>query len=291
MAAFAFVPTIYSRVYQEYLENNLVANAICNTTYEGEIAYGNRVQVWVPGTVPNYAYTVNVGNGQTATIPDDTEEYLDINLVREMKFTVDTLNKRQGRLDPTGAYQQSGLYGLANYIDSAVLAQYANVHVNNVVYPTVAVTSATIEALFAKASQILSERNAPNKDGRFCVVSPRVKELINSSVSGRSTPLGDVALANGYVGNYRGFKIYESNNVVATTGAGTGSSTGSKVVHKCLFGVPAGISMVQQIPVDGVTTFDPTPIHGVGIKALWLGGIKTWRSGILNGVINAWWDS
>lgn len=291
MTAFAFKPTLYSRIYQETLENQLVGMKICNTTYEGEMAYGNRVQVWVPGPVPNYPYTVNVGNGQNSTVPDDTEEYLDINVAREFKFTVDVLNQTQGRLDPTGAYQQNGIYGLANHLDAAVLAQYANVHANNVVYPAAAVTSATIEALFATAAQKMSERNAPTINGWYCVVSPRVKQLINSAVSGRGTMLADVAMANGYVGSFRGFAIYESNNVVVTKGAGTGAGTGSKVVHKCLFGCPAGMSLVQQIPVASIKQFDPTPINGIGIKGLLLYGLKMWRSGILNGVINVWFEA
>jgi hypothetical protein len=141
----------------------------------------------------------------------------------------------------------------------------------------------------------MSERNAPTDRGWYCVVSPRVKQEINSCISARSggSQLADIAMQNGYVGNFRGFKIYESNNVVSTKGAGTSglaaSTTGAKYVHKCLFGCPAGISLVQQIPVASVTTFDPTPINGIGIKGLLLYGLKMWRSGVLNGVINTYW--
>jgi len=271
----------------------LVGTQVCNTDFEGEMAYGKRVQVWVPGTVTNYAYTVNVGNGQDAEVPTDTEEYLDINVAREFKFTVDVLNMVQGRLDPTGAYQRAGIYGLANHLDAAVLAQYTNVHADNVVYPAAAVTSATIEGLFAQAARIMAQRNAPTDRGWYCVVSPRVKQEINSCVSARGgTQLSDIAMSNGYVGTFRGFKIYESNNVVSTRGAGTSglpAGTSGQYVHKCLFGCPAGMSLVQQIPVASVTTFDPTPINGIGIKGLLLYGLKMWRSGILNGVINTWW--
>jgi hypothetical protein len=113
-------------------------------------------------------------------------------------------------------------------------------------------------------------------------------------VAGKGTPLADMALPNGYVGMFRGFQIYESNNVVSTRGAGTSglpAGTSGKYVHKCLFGCPAGMSLVQQIPVGSVKMFDPTPINGIGIKGLLLYGLKMWRSGALNGVINTWWDA
>lgn len=291
MAAYAFLPELWSKEVSFRLKNLLVGEQICNTQYQGEIAaMGDRVNVWTPGAVTALTYTKNTGFSASIETTDDTEEYIDITSTAGFHFYVDAINKVQGAIDPLGPYLQEAAYTVANTIDAAIMAQYANVHANNIAYPAAAISGSTIYDVCNELHRRLSDSKAPLND-RFLVVSPRVMEAMNASISTRTTALGDQAVANGYVGDFAGFKIYLSHNVVATTGAGTGSGTGSNVVHKCLAGVLSGISLAYSIKPNMIVAYTPEAKMGTAVKGLALYGIKMWKAGALNGVLNAWWAS
>ncbi len=291
MAYFDFIPEIWSAQIQESLKKEMPEEQICNTAFQGELAnMGDTVHVYAPGAVSVVNYTKNAGYSSALEIPTDTEDTMTVSTAKGFRFYVDTLNKVQGALDPEGPYLKEAVYAIKDAISQAIAAQYLNVYASNVQYPSAALTASNVWDQCNALHYKLNLTKVP-REGRFLVVSPRVEQIMNEYLEGRSTPLGDNSAINQYRGRFCGFDIYYSHNVVATTGAGTGSGTGSKVVHKCLAGVRDGISLVYQIPPTSIKTYEPEGYNGVAVKGLVLYGIKMWRSGHLNGILNAWWDS
>ncbi|HSW63876.1 MAG TPA: hypothetical protein VLH56_11315 [Dissulfurispiraceae bacterium] len=289
MAAFNFIPEIWSRQIHETLKKEMPEENFVNTKFQGEINnIGDRVHVWTPGAVTIVNYTKNTGYAGSLEVPQPTEEYMDITTAKGFRFYVDSIDKVQGALDPEGPFLQEATYGIMDTLSQAIAAQHVNVHANNVVYPAAVVTAATIWDLLNEAHYKLDVQKAP-KTGRWFQASNYIYKLIREAIGDRATPLGDTAIIGGPVAKFCNFDIYTSANVVAVENAGTSGGTGDKAVERCMFGVRDGISLAYSIPPTSLHYYNPEAANGIAVKGLVLYGIKMWRGGALNGVLNAYY--
>jgi len=292
MAAYAFNPTLWSKIFMSGLKKDLVAEAITNKNFYGTPVPGAALQLWNPGTVSVGTYTksTDVTNPLLET-PTDTEDTLNIDQNKYFSFYVDDLDKAQGGIDPEGPYTDEARYALSDTIDQAVLAQYPNAHANNIVYPASALAYSNVRDDIAKLYTKLTVSKVPRL-GRFLVISPAVEEAINAYLASKNTALTDQANANGYKGMFCGFEIYVSHNVPHTTNtAGTSGSAGSKHVDHCLAGHRSAIAMAYSIPAGSLETFRPEKRFGTGVKGLCCYGLKTIQSGVRLGVYKPWTDA
>lgn len=291
MAAYDFSPELWSREVNFSSKSLMVGTNICSDKFTGSIvAPGDKVWVWAPGAVTALTYTKNTGFSASVETTTDTNDYMTIDQTAGFHFYVDTINRIQGAIDPLGPYGQEAAYTVANTIDQAIMAQYVNVHASAKQYPAAALTYSNVWNECNTLQRKMTDLKCPIS-GRYLVVSPRVLEQMNLYLASKNTALGDQASTNGYMGKFAGFDIYLSHNVTATTGAGTSDSTGSKVVHKCLAGVREGITLAYSLPPTNVISYVPEAKMGIAVKGLALYGLKMWKSGALNGMLNAWWDS
>ena len=290
MAAFDFIPEIWSLQIQESLKKEMPEEKMVNTDFQGEITgIGDTVHVYAPGAVTIVNYTKNSGFAGSLEFPTDTEDTLVVNTAKGFRFAVDKVNKVQGALDPEGPYLKEAVYSIKDTISQAIAAQHANVLAANVVYPQAAVTAATIWDNLNEAHYRLDTQKVP-RDGRWFQASPYVMKLIREALGDRATGLGDQYVLGGPVMRFCDFDIFPSHNVVSTTNAGTAGTTGSKTVHRCMYGVREGISLAYSIPPNMIEAFSPEAMMAVAVKGLTLYGIKVWRSGAMNGVLNAWFS-
>jgi len=293
VASYAFTPTLWAKVFMAGLKKDLVAEPITNRDFTGgPVVPGAALQIWNPGTVSVGTYTKNTDvTSPLLEEPTDTEDTLNINQNKYFSFYVDDLNRAQGAIDPQGPYTEEAVYAVRDVIDQAVLAEYANAHANNILYPAAALSYSNVRDDIAALYTKLTNSKVP-REGRFLIVSPRVEEAINSYLASKNTGLTDVANANGYKGRFCGFEIYVSHNVPHTTNtAGTSGSAGSKHVDHCLAGHRSAIAMGYSIPTGSLETFRPEKRFGTGIKGLCCYGLKTIQSGIRLGVYKPWSDS
>lgn len=293
MAAYDFSPEKWSREVNYSSKKIMVGTRACSDRFAGEItgSNGDKVWVWAPGSVTALTYTKNTGfSSATVETPTDTNDYMNIDQTVGFHFYVDDVNRIQGAIDPLGPYGQEAAYTVADTIDQAIMAQHANVHANNIEYPAAALTTSNIYTEFNTLFRKMTDSKVPLAN-RFAIVSPRVLEIINAYLAARGTMLGDNIVQNGFVGRFAGFDILLSHNVVATTNAGTSGGSGSKVVHRCLAGVQEGMTLAYSLPPSKVVGYIPEAKMGFAVKGLCLYGLKMWKAGALNGVLNAWWDS
>ena len=290
MAAIDFSPEKWSKQVVYSARKQFAGFEITNSDYVTEVPPGDKIWTFTPGDITIGNYTKNTGFAESLQVPDATNDYLEINQTKGFRFYVDKIDQVESMIDPFGPYADQAAYNMADTIDQAIMAQYANVSSSNILYPAAATASNNIwtdlNALYRK----LTDSKVP-LFGRYIVVSPRVYEIMQASLQSKDTQLGDQATTSGYMGMYAGFQVYLSHNVVSTTEAGTSGGTGSNVVHKCLVGVKSGISLVYTIQPTDIELYRPEGKMGRALEGITRYGIKTWRSGAYNGIFNAWWAS
>lgn len=290
MAAFDFIPEIWSLQIHESLKKEMPEEQFCNTKFQGEIKnMGDRVSVFTPGAVTIVNYTKNTGYAGSLQVPNATEEYIDIATAKGFRLYVDNIDKVQGALDPQGPYLAEAVYAIKDTISQAIAAQHLNVHADNVVYPQAAVTASTLWDNLNEIHYKLDVAKVP-RDGRWFQASPKIMKLMRAELKTRTTDLGDQATTGYKPFRFCDFDIFPSHNVVTTTNAGTAGTTGTKAIERCMAGHRDGISLAYSIPPTSLISFVPETMNGIAVKGLVLYGIKMWRSGVMNAVLNAWYS-
>jgi len=290
MAAFAFIPEIFAGEIDLRLKETAVYKAITDGRYEGEISkFGDSVNIWTPGAVTTGEYTKNTDyTSPKQQVPDPTEVLLQINQARYFDIFIDALDKRMGRIDPQGAYVEEAAWQHGDFLDQLTLAQYANAHADNKVFPTAKVTPSTILDWIDVCAERINRKSVP-RNGRWMTISPTIETMIKAAMRDRETPLGDNVALNGSIGRVGGFDVFSSNNVTVTDTLGTSAGTGSKETHMCVFGGQSAIFLAEAIPIDNmVEYFNPPARFGVGVKGLHLFGLKVSQAGKRLGYLNAY---
>lgn len=272
----------------DQLDKLLVAERATNKNYTSEAANAVSVNIFTPGDVPVKNYTRNT-DLPAADIPTDTQTILLLNQQKAIDFFMDRIDITQCPVAVQQAYFQRAIYALRDTIDQYIIGQYVNVDAANIWEPTAAVTATTIWDAFANAQRLLTDAKVP-VDGRFAIIDAWTQMLINSSLQGKASPLGDQVSANGYVGRFCGFDMLLSHNVAATA-ENMGGTSSTETVSNILVGHPDGITLAKQIPLDGIGSlemFQPEKRFGTEVKGLTVYGAKMLYSGKANGLIKIW---
>ncbi len=239
-----FLPSIYSKKVLNFFRKSSVVEAITNTDYAGEIsAYGDSVKIIKEPVISVSDYTR--GSDTTPTKLTDQELTLVVDSAKAFKFIVDDIETKMSHVNFKEVASSSAAYALKDSFDAAVIANMFSGLSTSSPDHTLGADSATALAanvydgagsvdigltsetdplnLMARMARLLDEQNVP-EEGRWFVAGPDFYEQLGQSSSKLLSVdfnAGQGSIRNGLVssGKLRGFDMYKSNNIAATSNA------------------------------------------------------------------------
>ncbi len=167
--------------------------------------------------------------GTDVTIQDisSTDETLLVNQSKIIGFYVDEVDEIQSKYQIANDWIDQAAYLLGNEIDGALLAEVVNATLTvddgsiggtpgNPI--TIATTNAT--NVFSTAYATLAGNNVEQDRSWFVVVDPTIASIMNQTLTKDGFKLADSQLRNAFVGNFAGFKVFQSNNLRAQVALG-----------------------------------------------------------------------
>jgi len=214
----AFIPELWSRRIQYLTKNALVATQICSFEEQPDLKYGDRIHRPYPNDLVVNDYTKYTDT--TAQELIWTDEYLDIDQSKEISFAIDEVDWIQMKYDLENSYVERAAYRLANDIDGKVLEEVSNANVSldagdigGTAGQAISLTTANCLNTIMTAGAKLTANGCEMDKTWALVVSPKIASVIAQTVASDGFSLADLALKNGYAGNFAGYKVYSSNNV------------------------------------------------------------------------------
>ena len=240
-----FLPSVYSRKVLNFFRKASVVEAITNTDYAGEIsAYGDSVKIIKEPVISVSDYTR--GSDTTATKLTDQELNLVVDSAKAFKFIVDDIETNMSHVNFKEVASSSAAYALKDSYDAAVIASMFSGVSSSSPDHIIGSDSATADAtmshatnsvdllgsdgtgvdaldLMARMARKLDDQNVP-EEGRWFVAPPEFYEELGKSGSKLLSVdfnAGQGSIRNGLVssGKLRGFDMYKSNNIAATSNA------------------------------------------------------------------------
>ena len=284
-----FLPSVYSKKVLNFFRKSSVIEAITNTDYSGEIsAYGDSVNIIKEPVISVSAYTRNTDTTETRLT--DAETSLVVDSANAFKFIVDDIEKNMSHVNFKEVASSSAAYALKDAYDAAVLAtMFAGVPASAPNHILGADSATDLGAgvfdgagnidlgqsetdpldVMARMARLLDEQNVP-EEGRWFVASPDFYEVLGQSSSKLLSVDyngGQGSIRNGLVssGKLRGFDMYKSNNIAATSNA----------AGKCLAGHMSSTATANTILSTEVLR-DPTSFGDI-VRGLHVYGAKVLR--------------
>ena len=240
-----FLPSVYSKKVLNFFRKASVVEAITNTDYAGEIsAFGESVKIIKEPTISVYDYTR--GSDTTQTKLTDQELTLVVDSAKAFKFIVDDIESNMSHVNFKEVASSSAAYALRDSYDAAVIAAMFSGCSSSSPDHIIGSDSSTADAtmthatnsvdllgsdgtgvdaidLMARMARLLDDQNVP-EEGRWFVAPPSFyEELAQSGSKLLSVDFnaGQGSIRNGLVssGKLRGFDMYKSNNIAATSNA------------------------------------------------------------------------
>ena len=284
-----FLPSVYSKKVLNFFRKSSVIEAITNTDYSGEIsAYGDSVNIIKEPVISVSAYTRNTDT--TQQMLTDAETSLVVDSANAFKFIVDDIEKNMSHVNFKEVASSSAAYALKDAYDAAVLVtMFAGVPASAPNHILGADSATDLGAgvfdgagnidlgqsetdpldVMARMARLLDEQNVP-EEGRWFVASPDFYEVLGQSSSKLLSVDyngGQGSIRNGLVssGKLRGFDMYKSNNIAATSNA----------AGKCLAGHMSSTATANTILSTEVLR-DPTSFGDI-VRGLHVYGAKVLR--------------
>ena len=286
-----FLPKVYSKQVLNFFRKASVVEAITNTDYAGEIsAFGDTVRIIKEPVITVDQY--ERGQDITTTKLTDQEITLIVDIANAFKFIVDDIETNMSHVNFREVATSSAAYSLRDAFDQGVLAtMFAGVsssspdHVLGTDNAT-DLAAGTFDGtgnldigfasgehdpidVMARMARLLDEQNIP-EEGRWFVANPEFYEQLAQSSSKLLSVdfnAGQGSIRNGLVssGKLRGFDMYKSNNIAATTNA----------AGKCLAGHMSSTATAQTITSTEVLR-DPSSFGDI-VRGLHVYGAKVLR--------------
>ena len=286
-----FLPAVYSKKVLNFFRKSSVIEAITNTDYSGEIsAFGDSVNIIKEPVISVSAYTRNTDT--TQTMLTDAETTLVVDSANAFKFIVDDIESNMSHVNFKEVASSSAAYALKDAYDAAVLAtMFAGCSAsspNHILGSDSAtdLAAGTLDGtgnldigfgsdehdpldIMGRMARLLDEQNVP-EEGRWFVASPDFYEVLGQSASKLMSVdfnAGQGSIRNGLVssGKLRGFDMYKSNNIAATSNA----------AGKCMAGHMSSTATANTILSTEVLR-DPTSFGDI-VRGLHVYGAKVLR--------------
>ena len=286
-----FLPSIYSRKVLNFFRKSSVVEAITNTDYAGEIsAFGDSVKIIKEPVISVSDYTRN--SDTTETRLTDQELTLVVDSAKAFKFIVDDIETNMSHVNFKEVASSSAAYALRDSYDAAVIAtMFSGVSSSSPDHVLGSDNATDLAAgtfdgtgnldigfgssehdpidVMARMARLLDEQDVP-EEGRWFVAGPDFYEVLgqaSSKLLSVDFNAGQGSIRNGLVssGKLRGFEMYKSNNIAATSNA----------AGKVLGGHISSTATAQTI-VSTETLRDPTSFGDI-VRGLHVYGAKVLR--------------
>ena len=286
-----FLPSVYSKKVMNFFRKASVIEAITNTDYAGEISsFGDSVKIIKEPVISVSDYTRNTDT--TQTMLTDQEITLVVDSAKAFKFIVDDIESNMSHVNFKEMASSSAAYALKDSYDAAVLAtMFAGCSASSPNHILGSDSATDLAAgtfdgtgnldigfgssehdpldLMGRMARLLDEQNVP-EEGRWFVASPDFYEILGQSSSKLLSVDyngGQGSIRNGLVssGKLRGFQMYKSNNIAATSNA----------AGKCLAGHMSSTATANTILSTEVLR-DPTSFGDI-VRGLHVYGAKVLR--------------
>jgi len=290
-----FLPKVYSKQVLNFFRKSSVAEAITNTDYSGDISgYGDTVRIIKEPVITVYQY--ERGADVTKTALTDQEVSLVIDTANAFKFIVDDIETNMSHVNFRDVATSSAAYALRDAFDEGVIAtMFAGVAAsspNHILGSDNATDLAggtfdgtgNLDIGFASGehdpidvlshmARLLDEQNIP-EEGRWFLANPEFYEVLvqsSSKLLSVDYNAGQGSIRNGLVssGKLRGFDMYKTNNIAATSSA----------AGKCLAGHMSATATAQTITSTEVIR-DPDSFGDI-VRGLHVYGAKVLRDNAL----------
>ena len=240
-----FLPKVYSKKVLNFFRKSSVVEAITNTDYSGEIsAFGDSVKIIKEPVITVYQY--ERGADITKTALTDQETSLVVDTANAFKFIVDDIETAMSHVNFKEVAASSAAYALRDAFDEGVIAtMFAGVSASSPNHILGSDNATDLAAgtfdgtgnldigfgtdehdpldIMAYMARLLDEQDIP-EEGRWFLAPPSFYEQLGQSSSKLMSVdfnAGQGSIRNGLVssGKLRGFDMYKSNNVAATSNA------------------------------------------------------------------------
>ena len=240
-----FMPELYSKKVLNFFRKASVAEAITNTDYAGDIsAFGDSVKIIKEPVITVDQY--ERGGAVTATTLTDNEVTLVVDTANAFKFIVDDIETSMSHVNFKEVASSSAAYALRDAFDTGVIAKlFAGVSASSPNHILGSDNATDLAAgtfdgtgnldigyasgehdpidVLSHMARLLDEQSVP-EEGRWFLANPEFYEqLVQSSSKLMSVDFnaGQGSIRNGLVssGKLRGFDMYKTNNIAATSNA------------------------------------------------------------------------
>ena len=240
-----FMPSIFSKKVLNFFRKASVAEAITNTDYAGEIAgFGDSVKIIKEPEITVYQY--ERGADVTQTKLTDVETTLIVDVANAFKFKVDDIETAMSHVNFKEVASSSAAYALRDAFDEGVIAKIiAGVSASSPNHILGSDNATDLAAgtfdgtgnldigsgssehdpldVMAHMARLLDEQNIP-EEGRWFLAPPSFYEQLSQASSKLMSVdfnAGQGSIRNGLVssGKLRGFDMYKSDNIAATSNA------------------------------------------------------------------------
>ena len=286
-----FLPSIYSKKVLNFFRKSSVVEAITNTDYTGEIsAFGDSVKIIKEPVISVSDYTR--ATDTTVTRLTDQELTLVVDSAKAFKFIVDDIETNMSHVNFKEVATSSAAYALRDSYDAAVIATMFSGVSSSSPDHVLGTDNATDLAagtfdgtgnldlgfgtsehdpidVMARMARLLDEQDVP-EEGRWFVAGPDFYEVLgqaSSKLLSVDFNAGQGSIRNGLVssGKLRGFEMYKSNNIAATSNA----------AGKCLGGHISSTATAQTI-ISTETLRDQSSFGDI-VRGLHVYGAKVLR--------------
>lgn len=267
----ALTPENWADMIQENLYKELVALKIADVKVKRFLNSGDTVHFPMFGALTTTAYVK--GADVTVQALDSTDEYLTVDQQWESSFYLDMIDAKQNLYSSMEAGVREATDAIKQKIESVFFAQVANAYdtfdagdIGGNPGDPIGLTTTNVVQVFsdmrAKLGKALTGKQA------VAVVPYKVASIIEQKAVASGFNVADSAFKNGYAGDFDGWQIYVSENLLDSSNR-----------HHCYAGASGlGISLALQIAPT--TQIDNNPLaFGKIVKLLTVFGVKTFTRG------------
>ena len=290
-----FLPAVYSKKVLNFFRKASVVQAITNTDYSGELsAFGDSVKIIKEPEITVYQY--ERGADVTQTKLTDQELSLVVDTANAFKFKVDDIESNMSHVNWREIASSAAAYALKDAFDEGVIAvMFAGVSASSPNHILGSDSATDLAAgtfdgtgnldigfdssehdpidVLGHMARLLDDSKIP-EEGRWFVASPDFYEVLSATASKLLSVDyngGQGSIRNGLVssGKLRGFSMYKSNNIAATSNA----------AGKCLAGHMSSTATAQTITSTEVLR-DPDSFGDI-VRGLHVYGAKVLQASAL----------
>jgi hypothetical protein len=213
MALNNFKGTVWSDAIQAALEQQLVAGALVNTSYQGELGRNTTVRINKIS-----ALSVEDYDGVTPLSPEtlaSTTVDIVVDQAKAVAFKLDDVDAAQATPALLAAATREAAVAMAAEMESHLIGKMSDAATslgNKELSATYGAWDVLMDLLVAQ-----DNANVPSTD-RFVIVSPAfAAKLAADSRLNRGTVAGDAVARTGFVGEAAGYAVYKSVNIATDT--------------------------------------------------------------------------